>query len=45
MKLHRKLLLYLVSLVLSVLLVFGFINYQITHTANIESETETERAL
>lgn len=38
MKLHRKLLLYLVSLVLSVLLVFGFINYQITHTANIESE-------
>ena len=38
MKLHRKLLVYLVSLVLSVLLVFGFINYQISNTANLDND-------
>ncbi len=40
MKLHRKLLVYFISLVLSVLLAFGYINYQITHSANIDNERQ-----
>ncbi len=38
MKLQRKLLVYFVSLVLGVLLIFGFITYQITHTASLDNE-------
>ena len=39
MRLQRKLLFYFFSLVLGVLFIFGFITYQITHTANLENET------
>lgn len=38
MKLQRKLLVYFVSLVLGVLLIFGFITYQITQTASLDNE-------
>jgi len=38
MNLHRKLLFYFVSLVLGVLFIFGFITYQITHSANLDNE-------
>ncbi|HHJ80178.1 MAG TPA: EAL domain-containing protein [Candidatus Tenderia electrophaga] len=38
MKLQRKLLVYFISLVLGILLIFGFITYQLTHTANLDNE-------